>query len=251
MGKKVFVGKNILHVDVWKKGDERTTYNLIYVDGKTGRAMGKRFNVTSITREREYPLAKSENSRVLYLTANPNGESEVLNVQLSPGSKAKKKVFEFDFSEIAIKGRSAGGNIVTRYPVRKITQISVGKSTLGAIKLWMDDVSGRVNTAGRGRFLGGFDTGNQILAIYQDGSYEVSDVDMNAKFEAAKIMWIGKFDPAQPISAIYHEGEKGWTMVKRFVIETSSTGQKFNFLTESRGIVLCNRRSEAGCRIYF
>ena len=238
IGDKVFVGKNILHVAVWKKGDERTTYNLIYVDGKTGRAMGKRFNVTSITREREYPLTKSGNSRVLYLTANPNGESEIVNVQLSPGSKAKKKVFEFDFSEIAIKGRSAGGNIVTRYPVRKITQISVGKSTLGAIKLWMDEVSGRINTAERGRFLGGFDTGNQILAIYQDGSYEVSDVDMNAKFEAAKILWIGKFDPNQPISAIYHEGEKGWTLVKRFVIETSSTGQKFNFLTESRGTKL-------------
>jgi topoisomerase-4 subunit A len=185
---KSFVGKNILHVAVWRKGDERTTYNMIYADGQTGRAMAKRFNVTSITREKPYQLTKSEsNSRVLYLTANPNGEAEVVTIQLSPGSKAKKKVFDFDFGELAIKGRGAGGNIVSRYPIRKVTQLSRGKSTLGAMKLWVDEVSGRVNKESRGIFLGEFDTGSQILSIYIDGSYEVTDVDLDAKYDISRI----------------------------------------------------------------
>lgn len=236
---KVFVGKNILHVDVWKKGDERTTYNLLYVDGKDGRTRAKRFHVKSITRDKEYNLGKTENNtKVHYLTANPNGESEVINIQLSPASKAKKKVFEFDFGELAIKGRAAAGNIVTPYPVRKVSQVEVGKSTLGAIELWMDEVSGRLNTQDRGIYLGAFDTGDQILVLYSNGSYEVADVDINAKFEASKVMWIGKFIENQPISALYYEGEKGLTLVKRFLIETSTTGQKFDFLSDHRSTKL-------------
>jgi topoisomerase-4 subunit A len=137
---KVFIGKDILHAAVWKKGDERTTYNLIYIDAKSGRAMAKRFNVTAITRDKDYDLTKgAKGSKILYFTANPNGESEVVNIQLSQGCKAKKKIFDFDFGEIAIKGRSSQGNIVTKYPVRKITQLEVGKSTLGAQKVWMDE----------------------------------------------------------------------------------------------------------------
>lgn len=232
---KTFVGKNIIHVDVWKKGDERTTYNLVYLDGESGRTMAKRFHVKSITRDKDYILGKSETkTKVLYFTANPNGESEVVNVQLSPGCKAKKKVFDFDFEEIAIKGRGAGGNIVTRYPVRKVTQVSVGKSTLGALRVWMDEVSGRINTEERGIFLGEFDTGNQILILYNDGNYEVQDLNMEARLEASKIMWVGKFEPEEPISVLYYEGEKGWTMVKRFVVETSTSEQKFPFITEHR-----------------
>lgn len=235
---KVFVGKNIIHVEVWRKNDERTTYNMMYVDGKDGRTRAKRFHVTSITRDKEYAMGKGEKNKIHYFTANPNGEAEVVQVQLSPASKAKKKVFDFDFGEIAIKGRGAAGNIVTKYPVRKVTQLEVGKSTLGAMKLWMDDVSGRVNKEERGIFLGAFDTGDQVLAIYKDGQYEVNDVDINAKYDAAKIIWIGKLVEDQPISAVYFEGEKGMTMVKRFVIETSTTDQKFNFLTEHRSTKL-------------
>ena len=239
IAEKSFVGKNILHVAVWRKDDERTTYNMIYADGDSGRAMAKRFNVTSITREKPYQLTKSEkNSRVLYLTANPNGEAEVVTVQLSPGSKAKKKVFEFDFGELAIKGRTAGGNIVSKYPVRKVSQLSVGKSTLGAMKLWVDEVSGRINKESRGIYLGAFDTGNQILSIYDDGSYEITDVDLLGKYEIGRIHWIGKYDEDMIISAIYHEGEKGWTMVKRFVVETSKTDQRFHFLTDHRNTKL-------------
>lgn len=232
---KVFVGPNILHVAVWKKGDERTTYNMMYVDGKSGRAMAKRFNVKAITRDKDYDLTKGEkNSKCIYFTANPNGEAEVVNIQLSQGCGAKKKVFDYDFGELAIKGRGSQGNIVTRYPIRKVTQVEVGQSTLGALKIWMDNVSGRLNTEERGTFLGAFDTGAQILVIYKDGNYELTDYELSNRYEAKSISFIGKFDPKVVISAIYHDGNKGWTMVKRFQVETSKQKQKYPFITEHR-----------------
>jgi topoisomerase IV subunit A len=232
---KVFIGKDILHAAVWKKGDDRTTYNLIYIDAGTGRAMAKRFNVTAITRDKDYDLTKGvKGSKILYFTANPNGESEVVNIQLSQGCKAKKKIFDFDFSEIAIKGRSSQGNIVTKYPVKKITQLEVGKSTLGAQKVWMDEVSGRLNTDERGIFLGDFDTGNAILAVYKDGTYEVADLDLMRRFDPKEIINIQKFDPQTVINSVYYDGLKGWTMVKRFQIETSTNNQRFNYLTEHK-----------------
>jgi topoisomerase-4 subunit A len=233
---KVFVGKNVIHASVWKKGDERTTYNMIYVDAKTGRSMAKRFNVKSITRDKTYDLTKGEKgSKLHYFTVNPNGESEIINVQLSPGCSAKKKLFEFDFEEIAIKGRGAGGNIITRYPVRKITQISVGKSSLGAIKVWMDEVSGRLNTSERGIYLGAFDTGDNVIAIYKDGSYEVNELDLNKKYDAEKIIEVSRLTPETIISVIYFEGEKEWTMVKRFSVETLKMDIKYSFISESGG----------------
>ena len=235
ISEKGFMGKKILHIDVWKKGDDRTTYNMIYVDGKTGRAMAKRFNVKSITREREYDLTTGEKgSKVLYFAAHPNGESETVEIHLTPGSSARKKIFTFDFADLDIKGRSSKGNIVTKYPVRKVVQQEVGKSTLGAIDIWMDEVSGRLNKEERGRFLGSFDTGDQILAIHADGTYELADVDPQTRFDTAGIKWVGKYREDAPISAVYYEGEKGWTMVKRFFIETSKVGQRYKFITEHR-----------------
>lgn len=232
---KTFVGKNIIHVGIWKKGDERTTYNLIYLDGKTGRAMGKRFNVKSITRDREYPLTKGEKgSKVLYFSANPNGEAEIVNVLLSPASKARVKDFDFDFAELAIKGRGSGGNIVTRYPVRKVTMKEAGKSTLGALRVWMDKVSGRLNTEERGVFLGGFDTGDLILSVNKDGTYEREELDLARKYDPKQLFFIGKWSEDMVVSAVYYEGERGLTLVKRFRIETSSPGQSFNFITEHR-----------------
>ncbi len=231
---KVFIGKNIIHVAVWKKGDDRTTYNMVYIDAGSGRTMAKRFNITSITRDREYDLTKgAKGSKVLYFTANPNGESELLNVQLSPTATAKKKNFDFDLADIAIKGRGAGGNIVTKYPVRKITQLAVGKSSLGAIKIWMDDVSGKLNKAKRGQYLGAFDTGHHILVLYKDGSYEINEVDLNKKYDLSSIVKVTKVDDEAIVSAIYYEGEKGWTMVKRFKIETATLNQKFEYITDS------------------
>ena len=236
---KVFVGKDIIHVDVWKKGDERTTYNMVYLDGKTGRAMAKRFNVNAITRDREYDLTKgTKNSKTLYFSANPNGEAEVITVQLTQASTARKKAFDFDFGTMDIKGRGSAGNILTRYPVRKISLKEAGKSTLGALKVWMDEVSGRINTEERGLYLGEFDTGEQLLALYKDGSYEVTDLEVNKKFDTNDLQEISKFDPDLPVNVIYHEGGKGWTMVKRFVIETSKHNQRYNFLSEEKGTKL-------------
>ncbi len=231
---KVFIGKDIIHIAVFKKGDERTTYNLIYIDGKSGITYAKRFNVTGITRDKDYDLTKGEKgSKVIYFTTNPNGESETVSVQLSPGCTAKKKVFDFDFGELGIKGRSSQGNIVTKYPVRKVVQLEVGKSSLGALKVWIDQVSGKLNTDGRGNFLGEFDTGEKIISIYNDGQYELNDLDLNKKYDMNAIMYTGIYNEGDIISAVYYEGEKGWTMVKRFMIETTTLDNKFKFITDA------------------
>ncbi len=235
IAEKVFVGKNIIHVAVWKKGDERTTYHLVYHDAGSGRTFAKRFNVTSITRDKEYDLTKGEkDSKVLYFSVHPNGESERIEIQLTPGSSARNKIFDFYFEEMAIKGRGAGGNIVTRYPVRKIAQMEVGKSTLGSQKYWYDDVNGRIHKDERGRYLGSFDTGDQLLTVYADGTYAVIEFDASSKIEIKDLLLAVKFRPKATVSAVYFEGEKQWTMVKRFLIETSSIGQRFKFITDHK-----------------
>ena len=233
---KVFIGKNILHADIWKKGDERTTYNMIYLDAKTGRAMAKRFNVKSITRDKEYDLTTAvKGNKVLYFEAHKNGETETVQIQLTQACKAKKKIFEFDFAELDIKGRASKGNIVTRYPVRKITQLEIGQSSLGAIKIWMDEVSGRINKEERGKFLGAFDTGDLIIALYKNGTYELAELDFNKKFDAGNIVDIGKLKQDKVVSCVYFEPNKSWTMVKRFMIETKSLNTAISFISEDSG----------------
>ena len=232
---KVFVGKNVLHAAVWKKADDRTTYNMIYVDAKTGKSFAKRFNVKGITRDKEYDLASAaRGSKVHYLTVNPNGESETVTIQLSQGCKAKKKTFEYDFGELEIKGRGAKGVTVTKYPIRKVSQAEMGMSTLGAIKLWMDEVSGKLNRDERGKFLGEFDTGDYVLTIYNDGTYELNEMDFNKKFDAPNMIFSGRWDEEVVINAMYFDGNKKWTMVKRFQIETGSLNQRFNFITDHK-----------------
>ncbi len=232
---KAFVGKNILHVAVWKKGDERTTYNAVYLDGATGRSMIKRFNVTAITRDKEYDITKgTKGSKLLYFTANPNGEAETVGVLLSQGCKAKIKSFEFDFSEIAIKGRGSQGNILTKYPLKKVAFKATGQSTLNAIKLWVDESSGRLNRDERGIFLGDFDTGDLILVVYKDGSYEMTDYEMSNRYDIKEVAAIQKYDPEIVVSAIYYDGEKKSTLVKRFKIETTTTGTKYPFISDHR-----------------
>ncbi len=237
---KVFMGKNIVHVDVWKKGDDRTTYNLIYLEGKTGRAMAKRFNVSAITRDKDYHLTKgNKGSKTLYFTANSNGESEVVSVQLTPGSRAHRKVFEFDFADLEIKGRAAGGNILTKYPVRKISQLSVGASTLGAIEFWADKASGRINSDGLGTYLGKFDTGDIIVALYEKGHYILQAPDPMMKLAHEGLVHVGKLTPTTVISLVHYDGEKKWSLVKRFQIETSTLDQEFSVVTEhSRSKIL-------------
>ena len=230
---KTFVGKDIIHVAVWHKNDERTTYNLAYIDGATGRVLVKRFNITAITRDKEYPVGGSgKGSKVLYLTANPNGESEIITVTLSAGSTAKIKVFDYDFGEMAIKGRDAQGNILTKYPIRQIKQKEAGKSTIGARKFWFDTITGRLNIQERGDLLGEFDTGDHIIILYHDGSYEVTDTDVNQRFEMKEILHLCRLSPDLVINAVHFDGLKGWTMVKRFKIETNKIKERFSYLTE-------------------
>jgi topoisomerase-4 subunit A len=233
VGDKTFVGKDIEHVAVWKKNDERTTYNMAYLDAKTGRTYVKRFNVTAITRDKDYQLgSNAKGSKMLYLTVNPNGESEVVQVTLTPASTARIKVFDYDFAEMGIKGRDSQGNVLTKYPVKQIKQKEVGKSTIGAQKLWFDDITGRLNTLERGQLLGEFDTGDNIFVLYNDGSYEVTDMDVQQRFEVKEILHLCKFSTDLVINAIHFDGHKGWTMVKRFRVETNKLKERFSFLTD-------------------
>ena len=239
IAEKVFIGKDIIHVAVWKKNDERTTYNMIYADGKTGRSMAKRFNVTAITRDKEYDLTMgSKNSRSLYFTANANAEAEVVTIHLTQGSAAKKKIFDFDFGEIAIKGRASQGNILSRYPIRKIVLKEAGKSTIGAQQYWWDDVTGKLNTDSRGILMGAFDTGDTLLALFKDGSYEVAEADLTRRFDPNETLHLSKFSPDSVITAVYYEGGKEWTMVKRFRVETNSHNQRFPYLSEHKNTKL-------------
>ncbi len=235
IAEKVFVGKDILHVDVFRKNDERRVYNLVYLDGKTGRSMAKRFQVLAVTRDKEYDLTKGDSgSKILYFTANPNAEAETITVYLSGRAKAKKKEFDFDFATLDIKGRNSQGNILTRYPVRKIQKTAEGESTLGGLDIWYDEVVGTLNTDKRGRYLGTFEGDDKLLAIYKEGSYELKGYDLLNKFDPADTLVVEKFHPERPISAVYYDGNAKQYNVKRFLIETTSLDKKFNFITEAR-----------------
>lgn len=233
---KVFVGKDIIHAAVFHKNDDRTTYNMIYVDGKTGVSYAKRFNVTSVTRDKEYDLTKGDDkSRVHYFSANPNGEAEVVKVLLSPNCTARIKEFDFYFEEIAIKGRSSIGNQVTKYPIKSVKFKEAGKAILIGRKLWFDDKFGRLNTEEKGTYLGVFEPDDQILVIYSDGYYEVTDQELIQKFDPEKVMLIERFDPEKIITAVYVDMKQLQFNVKRFKIETSTLRNKFFFIKEGEG----------------
>mgnify|MGYP001039789291 CR=1 FL=1 len=230
---KSFVGKDIIHVDVFRKNDDRTTYNMMYMDGATGIVYAKRFNVTGITRDKEYDLTKgSKGSKVMYLTANPNGEAEVVTVTLSPGSTARVKNFDYYFEQLGIKGRSSNGNQVTKYPVRQVKFKEHGKSTLEAPKIWYDEQVGRLNTDGYGRLIGSFDVEDRLLVIYKDGHYELKDCDLSYRFEQEDIYLLEKYNPKRIITAVYFDNDKKQYSVKRFQIETQTLKQRFLFIKE-------------------
>ena len=236
IGDKIFTGKHILHVAVWKKGDDRTTYNMIYTDGNTGKSFVKRFNVTSITRDKEYHLgSKDKNCKVHYLSANPNGEAEIITITLSPNCRAKNKVLELDFSDVDIKGRVAKGVTVTKYPIRKIVKTDDGQSTLGAQHVWMDEVSGRLNNDNRGKYLGAFDTGEDILLVYDNGTYLIREPELSRKIETQGLLIAEKLKEETILTAVHFEGIKKWTMVKRFHIETTTLDTPYKFISEQRG----------------
>ncbi|MBL7706457.1 MAG: DNA gyrase/topoisomerase IV subunit A [Taibaiella sp.] len=230
---KTFVGKDIIHVDVFRKSDDRTTYNVMYMDGQTGIVYAKRFNVTGITRDKQYDLTKgNKGSKIIYFTANPNGEAEVVTVTLSPGSTARVKAFDYYFEELAIKGRSSQGNQVTKYPVRQVKFKEQGRSTLEAPKIWYDEQVGRLNTDGYGRLLGSFNVEDRIVVFYKDGHYELTDFDLTNRYEREQILAIEKWVPEDPITAVYWDNDKKQFNIKRFRIETQTLKNKFLFIKE-------------------
>ncbi len=233
---KAFLGKDIIHVDVWKKGDERTIYHAIYRDPAAGKNFVKRFAVKAITREKEYDLTKgSKGSNLVYFEVHPNSEEEVVTVMLSQNCRAKNKVFDFDFGELAIKGRNSQGNVLTKYPIRKVKQKSIGSSTLGGRKIWLDDTIGRLNTEERGILLGEFDTEDQLLVVNKDGSYVLRTSELTHRFEMKKVELVAKYEPDMVITAVHYEGKQKDYYVKRFQIETTTLDKSFSFIGESSG----------------
>ncbi|HKK40686.1 MAG TPA: DNA gyrase/topoisomerase IV subunit A [Cryomorphaceae bacterium] len=227
---KKFVGKDIKHVGVWKKGDKRTIYNMVYQDGAKGSAFVKRFPVNSITRDKEYDLtAGNKGSKLLYFTANPNGEAEVIQVFLRPKANLRKPKFDYDFADLAIKGRGAKGNTLSKHLVRKVEMKEEGASTLAPRKIWFDDIVQRLNADGRGTYLGSFKGDNKILTIYQGGYYRISGYDLSTRFDE-DLVHIEKYDPEMVVTAVYWEGEKEQYNVKRFNPELSQ--KPVEFITE-------------------
>jgi topoisomerase IV subunit A len=217
---KTFVGKGIIHVAVFKKKDKRTIYNMIYKDGARGATYVKRFNVTAITRDKEYPLTQGKKgSKVLYFTANPNGEAEVVAVLLRQSGSIKKLKWDLDFADLMVKGRASRGNIVTKYSVKRVELKEKGLSTLKPRKIWFDDTVQRLNVDGRGDLLGEFTSEDRLLIINQNGNIKTAIPEVTMRFDDDMIITPEKWEQKKPISAIYWEGGKEIFYVKRFLIE--------------------------------
>lgn len=230
---KAFVGKDLIHIAVFKKNDERTVYNMIYRDGKAGAVFMKRFPVTGVTRDKQYDLTKgTKGSEVLYFSANPNGEAEIVEVQLKPMPGLRKVQWDLNFADLAVKGRNTMGNVVTKYAIKKVVLKEKGVSTLGAIDIWFDDTVQRINTDKRGTFLGSFGPTDKILTITESGYYKLTGFDLSTHFDEDMIL-IEKFNPNKPVAAIYLDGESKTYFVKRFMIEP--TDKKVLFISETPG----------------
>jgi topoisomerase-4 subunit A len=232
VAEKLFVGKNVLHLQVFKKSDTRTIYNVVYRDGKKGPCYIKRFNVTSMTRDKEYDLTQgTPGSKVMYFTANPNGEAEVIKVTLDPNPKLKKIFVDKDFSEVLIKGRASKGNLLTRFPVHRIGLKSHGHSTLGGRRVWFDPDVNRLNYDEHGRLLGEFFDEDQILVVLSNGDFYLTNFDLNNHYEQ-DILRIEKYQPDKVWSAVLYDADnQGYPYVKRFLME--ATKRKQNFLGEN------------------
>jgi topoisomerase-4 subunit A len=230
---KAFVGKGIIYINVFRKNDERTIYNMIYRDGTKGKSFAKRFAVSGVTRDKIYDLTKgNKGSEVLYFTANPNGEAEVITIMHKPLPGIRKLQFDFDFGTLAIKGRNSQGNTLTNYGIKKVLLKEKGLSTLGARSIWFDDTIQRLNIDGRGTLLGQFSADDKILCITQSGHYRLINFDLTNHFDEDMIL-IEKFHPEKPLSVVYLDGEKKEYYVKRFLIEI--TDKKTLFISEAEG----------------
>ncbi|MHA8073240.1 DNA gyrase/topoisomerase IV subunit A [Aquirufa sp. HETE-40SA] len=232
---KVFVGRDIIYCSVFKKNDDRKVYNLVYLDGKSGTSYVKRFKVTSVTRDREYKVSSDNaKSKLTYFSANENGEAEVIQISLTANCTAKIKQFDYDFAKLAIKGRESLGNMLTKYPVRKITMKSAGVSTLGGVDIWYDPTIGRLNRDGHGDHIGNFEPNDSILAIYASGNYELTNFELTNRYPAEEIMYLKKFEPQSIISAAYFDGSNKTHLIKRFHLETTSLDKKFLFISDHK-----------------
>lgn len=219
---KIFVGKDVLYVNVFKKNDKRTIYNVVYRDGKYGVSYVKRFNVTGVTRDKQYDLTKgTSGSRILHFSANPNGEAEVIKVCLKPKPSIKKLVFEYDFASLAIKGRDSQGNMLAKTDIHKISVVQKGVSTLGGRKIWLDEDVFRLNTDNRGKFLGEFQGEERILVVGKNGTYHTTDFDLSNHYEGGYMVF-EKFDPDKVWSAVFFDAEQGFYYLKRFRFEDSA-----------------------------
>lgn len=237
VAEKKFVGKGIVHADVWKKGDKRTIYHVMYQDGIGGATMMKRFFVNSVTRDTEYDLTRGvKGSKLLYFSVHPNGEREVVTIHLRPRPHLKRLRFDIDLGDLLIKARSAAGNRVTKEIVQKITQKEVGGSTLAARKIWFDTVVGRLNDEGRGKFLGSFKGEDRLLTLYKNGEYRLSTFDLSNHFDE-DMVHIEKWVQDRPISAVYFDGERELHFVKRFCCEITSD-KRVSYISESEGSYL-------------
>ena len=224
---KTFIGKNIEHVGIFKKGDKRTVYNMIYREGKDGPYYMKRFSVTGVTRNTDYKLASDKKgSEMLYFSANPNGEAETVTVLLKPNSRVRKSKIDIDFSELAIKGRDSRGNLVTKYAVKKVDLKEEGVSTLAPRKIWFDEAVRRLNADGRGTLLGSFKGDDKILTINQNGEAKLVSFDLSNRFDDEYLI-LEKWNPEQAVSCIYFDGEKGIYFIKRFLLENTTNVQTF------------------------
>ncbi len=224
---KIFVGKDVLHVNVFKKNDRRTIYNVAYRDGRYGVTYVKRFNVTGVTRDKEYNLTKgTSGSRVLYFSANSNGEAEIIKVCLKPKPALKKLVFEYDFADLAIKGRDSQGNILSKNDVHKISVVQKGVSTLGGRKIWLDEDVLRLNTDNRGKFLGEFQGEERILIVNKNGTYYTSDFDLSNHYEEGYHIF-EKFEPEKVWAAVFFDSEQNYYYLKRFRFEESAKLNSF------------------------
>ena len=234
---KAFFGKDILHVGVFDRNDQRTIYNVIYRDGKDGVCYAKRFAVTSISRDKEYDITQgTPGSRILWFTANGNGEAETVKIYLRPRPKLKKLVDEYDFSKLAIKGRASRGNLVSKNPVQRIMLKSKGVSTIGGKDLWFDEDINRLNEDSRGRYLGQFNSGDHILAVFSDGTYYTTSFDLSNRYQG-EILLLEKFEAGKTFTAIYYDGQQKCFYVKRFSFEISDN-TPISFISAGKGSYL-------------
>ena len=243
VSEKSYVGRNILYAGVFRKNDDRIIYNVIYRDGMNGNIMVKRCAIIGLTRDKDYDLTKgTKGSKILYLTVNPNGEAEVIHVKLKPRPRMRNSKIEFDFSELAIKGKSSMGNILSRYAIHKIELKEKGGSTLGGLKIWFDKTVQRLNTDEYGEYIGEFKSGDKIITLYNSGYYKITGYDLSLHFDEDLVI-IEKFNPDKAYTAVFYDADQEFYYLKRFSIELTESEQSFiGENDESRLIALSDKR---------